>query len=44
MLLYDIAYIILCYFNYYNIYFKLLQVIISYYKLLYLKLLYVIVP
>jgi hypothetical protein len=39
MLLYDIPYIILSYFNYYNLYF---YVIISYYKLLYLKLLYVI--
>jgi hypothetical protein len=40
MLLYDIPYIILSYFSYYNLFY----VIIGYYKLLYLKLLYVILP
>jgi hypothetical protein len=42
MLFYDILYIILSYFNYFNLYPKLLKVIISYYKLLYPKLLFVI--
>jgi hypothetical protein len=40
MLLYDIPYIILIYFNYSNLYY----VIVGYYKLLYPKLLYVILP
>jgi hypothetical protein len=39
MLLYDIIYIILTYIDYYNLYFN---VIIGYYKLLYPKLLYII--
>jgi len=34
MLLYDLPYIILSYFSYYNLYSMLLQVIIGYYKLL----------
>jgi len=38
MLLYDIPYIILSYFNYLNLYSMLLQVIIGYYKLLYIIL------
>jgi hypothetical protein len=42
MLLYDISYIILGYFNYFNLYFILLQVIIGYIKILHPKLLYVI--
>jgi len=40
MLFYDIPYIILSYFNYFNLYFML----IGYYKLFYPKLLYVILP
>jgi hypothetical protein len=43
MLLYNIPYIILGYFSYFNLYPTLLF-IIGYYKLLYLKLLYVILP
>ncbi len=41
MLLYDIPYIILSYFSYFNLNF---YVIIGYYTLFYLKLLYVILP
>jgi hypothetical protein len=40
MLFYDILYIILGYFSYYNLYPKLLQVIINYYALNYYTLLY----
>jgi hypothetical protein len=43
MLFYYMPYIILGYFNYSNLYTMLLEVIIGYYKLLYLKILYVII-
>jgi hypothetical protein len=43
MLFYDIPYIILNYFCYFNLYLELLYVIIGYYKLLYPKLLYVVI-
>jgi hypothetical protein len=42
MVLYGMLYIILSYFTYFNLYLMLLQVIKSYYKLIYPKLLYVI--
>jgi hypothetical protein len=42
MLLYDIPYIILIYFTYFNLY--IYYIIIGYYKLLYPKLLNVILP
>jgi hypothetical protein len=40
MLLYDICYIILNYFSYFNLYLMLLQIIINYYTLNYYTLIY----
>jgi hypothetical protein len=43
MLLYDMPYNLLGYFNYFNLYLELLQVIIGYDKLLYFKVLHIII-